>query len=138
MPIQVALVIGSIVAIRTTKRFFPSVDSNMDFHIFPRFHYGTAVWTCITVSAKFNWSVLERTKEISLRNLLLFNLFFLNLYFHEIFPHDFYSLENGFSFSAGTFETFCCSGKSVESRSEFCSKKPNSAGLYKSRTQDAI
>ena len=69
MPIQVALVIGSISAIRTTKRFFPSVDSNMDFQIFPTFHNGRTEWAHITVLTKSYWSVLERTKEIYLRNL---------------------------------------------------------------------
>ena len=73
VPIQIALVIGSVGTIRTTKRFFPSVDSNMDLHIFPTFHNGRTEWAHITVLAKSNWSVLERTKEIyiSLRNLML-------------------------------------------------------------------
>ena len=81
MPIQVALVIGSISAIRTTKRFFPSVDSNMDFQIFPTFHNGRTEWAHITVLTKSYWSVLERTKEIYLWEICSFlnHCFFLNL-----------------------------------------------------------
>ena len=123
MPIQVALVIGSISAIRTTKRFFPSVDSNMDFQIFPTFHNGRTEWAHITVLTKSYWSVLERTKEIYLWEICSFlnHCFFLSTftkysisYFHF---HEFPS-SNSNTIAASTNENWNFLGKKAKNRME--------------------